>query len=111
MCVKNDAEKGWLLENLVFMALRRGSNKIAYYLNGDGTEVDFHVFDKVARTSRLVQVSWDMADKTTFAREFDAIVAARNETGITDCTIVTWDDEGEKDGIRIVPVWKWLLAN
>ena len=110
MCVKNDAERGWLLENLVYMALRRGSNKIAYYLNGDGTEVDFHVFDKVARTSRLVQVSWDMADKATFAREFDALVAARKETGITDCTIVTWDDEGEKDGIRIVPVWKWLLA-
>ena len=111
MCVKNDAERGWLLENLVYMALRRGANKIAYYLNGDGTEVDFHVFDKVARTSRLVQVSWDMADKATFVREFDALVAARKETGITDCTIVTWDDEGEKDGIRIVPVWKWLLAN
>ena len=111
MCVKTDAERGWLLENLVYMALRRGANKIAYYLNGDGTEVDFHVFNKVARTSRLVQVSWDMADKTTFAREFDALVAARKETGITDCTIVTWDDEGEKDGIRIVPVWKWLLAN
>ena len=60
---------------------------------------------------RLVQVSLDMADKTTFAREFDALVTARKETGITDCTIVTWDDEGEKDGIRIVPVWKWLLAN
>ena len=111
MCVKNDAEKGWLLENLVFMALRRGSNKIAYHLNGDGTEVDFHVFDKVARTSRLVQVSWDMADKATFAREFDALAAARKETGVTDCTIVTWDDEGEKDGIHIVPAWKWLLAN
>lgn len=110
MCVKNDAERGWLLENLVYMALRRGANKIAYYLNGDGTEVDFHVFNKLARTSRLVQVSWDMADKATFAREFDALVAARKETGITDCTIVTRDDEGEKDGIRIVPVWKWLLA-
>ena len=111
MCVKNDAERGWLLENLVYMVLRRGANKIAYYLNGDGTEVDFHVFDKVARTSRLVQVSWDMADKTTFAREFDALVTARKVSGITDCTIVTWDDEGEKDGIRIVPAWKWLLAN
>ena len=111
MCVKNDAEKGWLLENLVFMALRRGMNKIAYYPNGDGTEVDFHVFDRVARTARLVQVSWDMTDKVTFAREFDALVAARKETGVTDCTIVTWDDEGEKDGIRIVPAWKWLLTN
>ena len=29
---------------------------------------------------------------------------------IRDCTIVTWDDEDETDGIRIVPAWKWLLA-
>ena len=35
---------------------------------------------------------------------------ARDKTGIRDCTIVTWDDEDESDGIRIVPVWKWLLA-
>ena len=28
----------------------------------------------------------------------------------SDCMIVTWDDEDETDGIRIVPVWKWLLA-
>jgi len=32
-------------------------------------------------------------------------------TGIDDCTVVTWDDERTtEDGIRIVPAWKWLLA-
>ena len=28
---KNDASNGWFLENLVFMSLRRGDNKIEYY--------------------------------------------------------------------------------
>ena len=110
MCVKNDAERGWMLENIVYMALRRGTGKISYISNADGTEVDFHVHDRVSHGERLVQVSYAMSDETTFLREMNAIRFAREKTGIQDCTIVTWDDEGEIDGIRIVPVWKWLLT-
>ena len=58
----------------------------------------------------LVQVSYAMSDAATFDREMNALKLARDETGIRDCTIVTWDDEGESDGIRIVPAWKWLLV-
>ena len=110
MCVKNDAERGWMLENIVYMALRRGTGKISYISNADGTEVDFHVHDRVSHGERLVQVSYAMSDETTFFREMNAIRFAREKTGIQDCTIVTWDDEGEMDGIRIMPVWKWLLT-
>ena len=110
MCVKNDAERGWMLENIVYMALRRGAGKISYISNADGTEVDFHVHDMISHGERLVQVSYAMSDETTFLRETNAIRFAREKTGIQDCTIVTWDDEGEMDGIRIVPVWKWLLT-
>ena len=110
MCVKNDAERGWMLENIVYMALRRSIGKISYISNADGTEVDFHVHDMISHGERLVQVSYAMSDETTFLREMNAIRFAREKTGIQDCTIVTWDDEGEMDGIRIVPVWKWLLT-
>ena len=58
----------------------------------------------------LVQVSYAMSDAATFDREVGALKLARDKTGIRDCTIVTWDDEDESDGIRIVPAWKWLLA-
>jgi len=109
MCVKNDAERGWMLENAVYMALRRGAGKISYLANKDGTEVDFHVHDRVSHKERLVQVSYATSDKKTFAREMDALKLARKTTGISDCTVVTWDDEGETDGIRIVPVWKWSI--
>ncbi|MBR3823347.1 MAG: ATP-binding protein [Kiritimatiellae bacterium] len=110
MCVKNDAERGWMLENIVYMALRRGGGKISYIANADGTEVDFHVLDRSTHGERLVQVSYAMSDAATFNRETNAIKFARQKKGIHDCTIVTWDDEGEIDGIRIMPVWKWLLA-
>jgi predicted AAA+ superfamily ATPase len=109
MCVKNDAERGWMLENVVYMALRRCGGKISYLINKDGTEVDFHVHDPVAHGERLVQVSYAMSDEKTFFREINALKRARESTGIRDCTIVTWDDDGESDGVRIVPVWKWLL--
>ncbi len=110
MCVKMDADNGWLLENLVFMTLRRRLNKIEYYLTANGREVDFCVYDWGARKRRLVQVSWEMSDDRTSERELAALREARTETGIKDCVIVTWDTEKElEDGIRIVPVWKWCL--
>lgn len=34
----------------------------------------------------------------------------RKVTLVEDCTVITWGDERmTEDGIRIVPVWKWLL--
>lgn len=107
---KNDAEKGFLLENAVFMALRRGFNKIEYYNTKKGGEVDFFVTDKATGNMRLVQVSYDTNDKDTREREFSALQDARRETGVEDCTIVTWDEEREEDGIRVVPAWKWFLC-
>ena len=77
MCVKNDAERGWMLENIVYMALRRSIGKISYISNADGTEVDFHVHDMISHGERLVQVSYAMSDETTFLRETNAIRFAR----------------------------------
>ena len=110
MTPKNDAEKGWLLENLVFITLRRGFNKIEYFNTKCGSEIDFYVTDRLTKRCRLLQVSWEISDEKTFQREISAMRTARQETGITDCVIVTWDNEMETDdGIRIVPVWKWTL--
>ncbi len=110
MNAKMDQEKGWLLENLVFMSLRRGFNKIEYYVTKCGGEVDFLVQDNATQKRRLVQVTWNMSDRQTFAREMNALMDAMSETGIKDGMIVTWDDEREIDGIRVVPVWKWCIS-
>ena len=106
---KSDASRGWLLENLVFLALRRGFNKIEYYNTKKGDEVDFLVTDKATKKRRLVQVSWELSSPATARRELAALKDARVETKVDDCTVVTWDEEWDDDGIRIVPVWKWCL--
>lgn len=110
MSVKNDSENGWLLENLVFMALRRGMNRVEYVSNQDGTEVDFHVLDMVTKNRRLIQAAWTINDQETLIRERAALEKAKKDLHIDDCTIVTWDDEAElESGIKVMPVWKWLL--
>lgn len=107
---KVDAENGWKLENLVFMALRRGMNKISYCPLDRNREVDFCVCDQVTGKRSLIQVAWAMEDEGTFARELSALRDARAKTGIDDCTIMTWDTEAVlPDGIKIIPVWKWCL--
>ena len=110
MNAKMDQEKGWLLENLVFMTLRRGFNKIEYYVTRSGGEVDFIVRDNITLKRRLVQVAWSLSDDPTFKREIKALREAMQETGIEDGSIVTWDDEREIDGVRIEPAWKWCIA-
>jgi predicted AAA+ superfamily ATPase len=110
MTPKNDAEKGWLLENLVFMQLRRGNNKIEYYINKKGGEVDFLVTDLDTKARRLIQVAWNMEKEETKDRELAAIRLAKDEIKVKDCSIVTWDTEGVlEDDINIVPVWKFCL--
>ena len=107
---KDDSEKGWLLENFVYNSLRRSNPKIEYYLTKEGKEVDFLVTDATTHEKRLVQVTWEMSDESTFGRELSALMQAKSETGIDDCTIVTWEDERELDGgVRVVPVWKWAM--
>jgi len=108
---KSDASLGWLLENLVFLALRRGFNRIEYYNTKRGDEVDFLVTDMATKKRRLVQVSWALSSSATEHRELTALADARKEIKVDDCTIVTWDEERDVDGIRIVPVWKWCLEH
>ena len=107
---KRDAENGWKLENLVFMSLRRGQNKISYCPLEQNREVDFCVQDMLTGKTSLIQVAWSMAEAETFKRELTALRDVRKATGINDCAIVTWEDEEQlDDGIRIVPAWKWCL--
>ena len=105
-----ERDRGWMLENLVFMMLRRGDNKIEYYLTKRGEEVDFIVTDKITGQKRLIQVVWDLSDVSTIKRETTALVNAAAESGIESKTIITWDNERSIDGgIEVVPIWKWAL--
>jgi hypothetical protein len=111
MTFRNSENKGPLLENLVFMHLRRIGFEIEYVTTNDGYEADFLARHRISRKIRLVQVCWDMTDTATFNRELRGLQKAMAELRIDTGTIVTWDDETTPaENIEAVPVWKWLLA-
>lgn len=101
------ADRGAKLENLVFLALRRQGVDITYGRTVDGHEVDF--IYQTEKQWHLVQVCWTMESPETCDREIRALRAMQGEHPGAVCQVITWIDEGDVDGIRIVPVWKWLL--
>jgi len=114
---------GHLLENLVFMALRRLHPKIFYYKTKTGREVDFIVpmrdrprlsaVPDTAQAGMLVQVCESLAEPRTRKRETAALSDAMAELGMNSGTIVT-RNEGERTDveagtIEVVPAWWFLL--
>ena len=111
MAFKNSTDSGLLLENMVFMHLRRNNYDIEYVNTKKGYETDFFARDKATKQIKLIQVCWKMSEKKTFERELRGLTEAMDEFSISTGTIVTWDDEAQLDNnINIVPVWKWLLS-
>ncbi len=103
---------GRLLENFVFMELRRKGLAIEYYRTENGLEVDFIATDhRDAQT--LYQASLELRDEQTRKREVRALTTAMQETGIKAATIVTLDTEEqietEAGVIDVVPAWLWAL--
>ncbi len=104
---------GHLLENLVFMALRRITPNIFYYKSKGGKEVDF-IAQLEDRSRLLVQVCESMADPQTRKREITALTQAMSELKISTGTIVTRTDneqiQVEPGTIDIVPASLFLLS-
>ncbi|MEN8217356.1 MAG: ATP-binding protein [Pseudomonadota bacterium] len=102
---------GALLENLVFMQLRRHGYMIEYVSTKEGYETDFFARHPIKNEIKLVQVCWDMSDEKTFQRELRGLQSVMKALSITSGTIVTYDDEASLDNnIAVIPVWKWLLS-
>ncbi|MBM3198633.1 MAG: ATP-binding protein, partial [Chlamydiae bacterium] len=71
---------GKLLENQVYLDLRREGKKIFYYCTSDGYEVDFVTQDMQGRYE-MIQVVWDTNDQKTLEREIRALHQAEQELG------------------------------
>ncbi len=105
-----DGDKGALLENLVFLHLRRQGWTLEYYNTSNGYEIDFYAYHHKTKEKMLVQVSYSLNDEKTFQREVRALTQGGEELKVAKRLIVTWDDEKElDDGIHIVPAWRFLL--
>lgn len=101
-------DAGRLLENIVFLELRRKGYEVFYF--EEKKECDFVIKDD----SKLfpIQVSFELT-KENKEREIDGLVEASKWLGTKRGLMLTYDEEQDLniDGIKIevIPVWKWLL--
>ena len=107
------ANRGRLLENIIFMHLRHSTEEIYYYRTRKGHEVDFIWLDNQGKRN-LVQACLSLEEPVTKKREISSLVDAMNELGIGKATLITLAQqdilEEENKIIEIVPAWKYLLA-
>ena len=103
---------GRLLENLVFLELRKkfGQN-IYYFQSKEGYEVDFLIW---GNKKELIQVSYVSRYDEIDRREIRALKKAASLLKCKKLTCITWDYEDTKRfnniSISFIPAWKWFLG-
>ena len=102
-------DKGKMLENCVFLELRRKWKDIFYFR--DNNECDFVIKQKDA-IIQAIQVCFDFTQENK-EREIKGLISAMNQFNLTTGLILTYKQEYEfiVEGKKIIikPVWKWLL--
>lgn len=102
-------DRGKMLENAVFLGLRRKFKDIFYYQ--EKNECDFVIKEKEKITG-AIQVCFDFNEETK-DREIKGLIAAAKEFNLKEGLILTYNQEDnffiEGKKIIVKPVWKWLL--
>jgi len=106
------SNQGRVLENLVFLQLKRTGNELYFYNESAHGEVDF-IIKEGLKIKELIQVCYNPSDPETREREIKPLIRASNHLKCKNLTIITYDTEkiekiGEKQ-INFIPVWKWLI--
>ena len=97
------ADYSKLYENAVFLHLRRKYTEIYYFK--EKQEVDFFV----PQDRLLINVSYKIDNEKTLNREISALKEAMIKLNIKEGLLVTSEIEKEIEGIKIIPLWKFLL--
>ncbi len=107
---RTTADSGRMLENLVFLELKRRNHEVWYYKTSRDLETDFLINPT---NPELIQVCYSLQDPATRAREINSLKASMMELGLTRGLIVTMSEELfiTENGleINIIPAWKWAL--
>lgn len=107
---QHSENQGRLLENLVFLELKRQAKTIYYHRNK--LECDFVIKEKNSIT-QAIQVCWSMHDDKTKQREINGLLDAMTAYHLKEGLILTEDESDsiliEDNKINMMPVWLWLL--
>jgi uncharacterized protein len=106
--VSGSPDRGRLLENTVYLQIRRSGQEVWYFKGKK--ECDF-ICREGKNTFFAIQVSWEVGQQNE-KREVEGLLEAMNHLNLTEGTIITFDQEDKfiKDGksIRLLPAWKWM---
>ncbi|KKL14794.1 hypothetical protein LCGC14_2512100 [marine sediment metagenome] len=107
---KTSQDKGRIMENSVFLELKRREIDTCY--NKEGKECDFLIKEKECIT-QAIQVTLSLEEETTKKREVEGLKYSMNKYKLPKGTIITLDEEGKitvnNQTIIIQPLWKWLI--
>jgi predicted AAA+ superfamily ATPase len=106
--VSGSPDRGRLLENTVYLQLRRLGNEIWYFKGKK--ECDF-IIREDTNVLTAIQVTWQIGQQNE-KREIEGLLEAMNQLSLSEGTIITFDQEDKfvKEGktIRLIPGWKWM---
>jgi len=101
-------DKGKILENSVFLELRKNYKDIFYFQKDN--ECDFVIKEK-EKITKAFQVCYKLTDENQ-EREIDGLLEAMEKFDLKEGYILTYNqkDEFNKNNKKIIvkPVWKWL---
>lgn len=113
MAFKFSKDYGKIAENLVFLSLKRKGEKIYYWKNKQGLEVDFIIKQKT-KPKNAIQVCWNIGDKSTKKRELTSLLSALKVFNLKEGVIITEDyfseEKIKRKRIKYIPLWVWLLS-
>jgi uncharacterized protein len=96
---------GRLLENIIFLELKRRGHDVFLFRNG--VECDFIIKSKDKITS-AIQVCYSLNPENK-DREFAGLQKAMERFSLRRGIIITHGQEEIVENISVIPVWKWLL--
>lgn len=103
------SNKGRVLENIVFLELKR-RKKEPYYFSGK-RECDF-VIQQGNHIKQAIQVTWVLSNEN-IEREIGGLQEAMTEYHLSNGLLLYYDTEIQDrqipDNIQLLPVWKWLI--
>ena len=109
-------DRGRMLENIVFVELKRRNHKIFYH--NENKKCDF-IIQEGSKVVKTIQVCSSLADPKTKKREIDGLLDAIEYHSL-DCGYILTESEEYTETITksdknyqiyIQPLWKWLIEN
>jgi len=111
---KFSSNLGRLLENLVFLELKRRGKELYYWRSPKGREIDF-IVRKGAEIEEAIQVCLTLEDAKTRKREMEGLLEAKEVLKPRRLTLLVREEEvipeDDRRGITIIPLWQWLLSD